>query len=237
MLVLALDTSTFQFEAALVSVTESGPVRVLASRSRATEKGMHSRLLPGLLEEMVAGAGRTLSDVEGFAAGLGPGSFTGLRTGLSTLKALAYATGRPIAGASSLASMSLSALDELGETGTAPLLVPVLDARRGQVYAGFHRPADGGVALAKGFDEQVLAPGALLERLDAEVGPVHLFGSGLKADAALLGDRRARPELPAFPSAVALARLCAPRLVEGDVRAALTLQPTYVRQDVTDRRS
>jgi tRNA threonylcarbamoyladenosine biosynthesis protein TsaB len=232
--ILALDTATWQLEAALVSVAPDASFRVLAAESRATAKGMHSRLLPSLLEEMLAGAGLTLADVGGFAAGLGPGSFTGLRTGLSTLKALAYATRRPMAGASSLAAMALAAADALEAADEAALLVPVLDARRGQVYAGFHRRAGRAIASEPALDDAVLGPGALLERLDAEVGPVHLFGSGLDADPRLSSDRRARPDLPAFPSAVAIARLCAPRLEGGDPRVALTLQPAYVRQKVTD---
>lgn len=226
MRILALDTATWQLSAALVEVEADGAFHVLAAESRVTGKGMHSRLLPRLLEDLVRSAGLAFDDVDGFAAGHGPGSFTGLRTGLSTLKALAYAGGRPAAGVSSLASMALAAADDLGDDAL-PALVPLLDARREQVYAGFYRCVGEGVEARS--PDAVLPPAEALEA--AGEGSV-LFGSGLLADDRLGGDPRARSDLPAFPSAPAIARLAAPILAGAGPESALSLQPAYVRQEV-----
>ncbi|MFL5272386.1 MAG: tRNA (adenosine(37)-N6)-threonylcarbamoyltransferase complex dimerization subunit type 1 TsaB, partial [Anaeromyxobacteraceae bacterium] len=142
MLVAALDTSTLTLSCALCELAGEA-VRIVAAREeRAPAKplpkgpaGGHGGRLPGVLLELLAEAGRDLRDVEAYAVGLGPGSFTGLRIGLATWKGLAYGRRRPLAGASSLAAMALAAAPSA--PGDA-LLVPLLDAKKGEVYAGFY---------------------------------------------------------------------------------------------------
>src|SRR5512145_577200 len=146
MLLAAVETSTLELSCALVEVAAGGRPRVLAAtaeRAAATGKGGgHGARLPQALLDLLAAAGRTLADVDGYAVGLGPGSFTGLRIGLATLKGLAYAQRRPIAGVSSLAAMALAAAPGAPE---GSVLVPLLDARKAEVYAGFYRAVPGGV--------------------------------------------------------------------------------------------
>ncbi|HTT72355.1 MAG TPA: tRNA (adenosine(37)-N6)-threonylcarbamoyltransferase complex dimerization subunit type 1 TsaB [Anaeromyxobacteraceae bacterium] len=235
MLVAALDTATLSLSVALCTL-EQGEVRLVGERlERAAARpgpqgptGGHGGRLPGALLELVEAAGQRLADLEGYAVGLGPGSFTGLRIGLATLKGLAYGQGRPIAGASSLAALALSAVPGTRE---GALLVPLLDAKKGEVYAGFYRVEEGRVVAA--LPEAALAPAALaarVEALAAEGFPVHLFGEGLAACGAAA---RGLPTLDTevvTPRALSVARLCAQALAQGyDPAKLFALEPHYVR--------
>src|SRR5512138_1272778 len=164
MLVAAVDTATLVLSCALVELSPGDPPRVVgASDERAPASGKgggHGARLPQALLDLLAASGRGLGDVEGWAVGIGPGSFTGLRIGLATLKGLAYARRRPVAGASSLAAMALAAAPD---APAGALLVPLLDARKGAVYAGFYRRDAGGVTPVQ--PEADLSPDALAERL------------------------------------------------------------------------
>jgi tRNA threonylcarbamoyladenosine biosynthesis protein TsaB len=121
---LALDTSTLTTSLALVRPDGS----VVASVSEGPPK-RQSDVLPSLIQSMVDGAGQPLAGVSGFMVGLGPGSFTGLRIGLSTLKGLAYAVSKPLVGASSLALLALEAPDSLECFSIAVV-------KKGELYVG-----------------------------------------------------------------------------------------------------
>jgi len=236
-LVAALDTATLTLSCALCEVSGGDARRICDRTERAPARpgprgptGGHGALLPGALGDLLTALDRRVGDIEGYAVGLGPGSFTGLRVGLATWKGLAYANRRPIAGASSLAALALAAAPEAPE-GT--LLVPLLDARKGEVYAGFYRVRRGGVEAEA--PEVALAPQALLERAAAlSLGGRHLlaFGEGYEAHRELLGGLpRLATEL-ATPPADAVARLAAIRLdgAPYDAAALYALEPHYIRK-------
>ena len=152
MKVLAIDTSTLTASAAVV---EDG--RVLA----AGESGIntHSAQLLHLIDDALATASTDLASIDAVAIGAGPGSFTGLRIGMATAKGLCFATGKPLWAVSSLAALALD-----GATSqTRPLVVvPVLDAARSEIFAGFYRIDPAGTAHSLAPD-QVLAPDLLAE--------------------------------------------------------------------------
>ena len=233
MLVAAVDTATLTLSCALVELSPSGP-SLLAERTEHSPArpppggpaGGHGAKLPGALHDLLVAADLRLPDIEGYAVGLGPGSFTGLRIGLATWKGLAYANRRPIAGASSLAAMALQAAEQ---APPGALLVPLLDARKGEVYAGFYRAASGRVEAV--HPEAALAPTALLDRL-AGLGAAVGFGEGYEAFHVELA--ASLPPLaggPATPSAWQVAVLAAPRLQGApfDQKALSALEPHTVR--------
>jgi tRNA threonylcarbamoyladenosine biosynthesis protein TsaB len=232
MLVAALDTATLMLSCALVDVGPGAPPRLRSSRSDpAPAKGApgatggHGGRLPGVLVELLEAEGLHIPDVEGYAIGLGPGSFTGLRIGLATWKGLAYANRRPIAGASSLAAMALAAAPGAPD---GAVLIPLLDAKKGELYAGFFRASGGGVEAVA--PEAALSPEALLARAAALPGAL-AFGDGCAAYAERLA---ALPRLTtevATPPALAVAALAAPRLAGAafDAQTLFALEPHYVR--------
>jgi tRNA threonylcarbamoyladenosine biosynthesis protein TsaB len=237
MLVAAVDSASLTLSCALCEVAGDG-VRVVAAREeRASGKagpqgptGGHGGRLPGALLELLAERGLALADVGGYAVGLGPGSFTGLRIGLATWKGLAYGRQRPIAGASSLAALALAAAPS---APAGALLVPLLDARKGELYAGFYR-AEGGLVSAAA-PEVALAPAALAERMAAladEGARPFACGEGLGAHAAALAALPRLDGAPATPPAAAVAALCAAALQGSAYDAArlYALEPHYVRK-------
>ncbi len=104
----------------------------------------HASLLNSFVRQAVAQAGKELKDLDGIAVSKGPGSYTGLRIGVSTAKGLAYALEIPLLASGTLenmasASTSNAAVRELITIhGDHLLLCPMLDARRMEVYAGFY---------------------------------------------------------------------------------------------------
>jgi tRNA threonylcarbamoyladenosine biosynthesis protein TsaB len=234
-LVAALDTATLTLSCALVDLAEGAPPRLRCERTeRAPLKAAagspvgHGGRLPGALGDLLTAEGIALPAIEGYAIGLGPGSFTGLRIGLATWKGLAYANRRPIAGASSLAAMALAAAPD---APAGALLVPLLDAKKGEVYAGFYR-AQGGTVHAQ-EPEAALSPAALVDRLATHGGGALAFGEGYAAfEAALAGKVRRLPTAVDAPSATAIAALAAPRLLGAayEAQALFALEPQYVRK-------
>jgi tRNA threonylcarbamoyladenosine biosynthesis protein TsaB len=234
-LVAALDTATLTLSCALVDLARGEEARLRCERTERTpakpeqgKLGGHSAVLPQALVDLLQAEGRTIPDVEAYAVGLGPGSFTGLRIGLATWKGLAYANRRPIAGVSSLAAMALAAA---GDAAPGALLVPLLDAKKGEVYAGFYRARDGGIVELA--DDAALPPAALAERVRAlGGGQVAAFGEGYDAYASLL-----EPALPRLatevrtPPAAAVAALVSETLLASgyDPQALFALEPHYVR--------
>ncbi len=238
MLVAALDTATLTLSCALCELS-GGEARLLCDRTEHASaragpqgpSGGHGGRLPGALRDLLVAVDRKLSEVEGYAVGLGPGSFTGLRVGLATWKGLAYANQRPLAGVSSLAAMALEAAPLAPE---GALLLPLLDARKGELYAGFYRRAGQGVEAEE--PDQALAPQAVLERAAAVAlggRSAVAFGEGYEACRALFsGTLPGLPGAPLTPPAHAVARLAARQLSGAgyDAAAVFAMEPHYVRK-------
>jgi len=124
-LILSIETST---TVCSVALTESESV--LAKEIRYTEQS-HSTHLTLLIEAVIKKAGVKMSDLAAVAVAEGPGSYTGLRIGLSTAKGLCYALGIPLIAVSTLHAMAFQ-VAKVDDSGA--LLVPMLDARRMEVY-------------------------------------------------------------------------------------------------------
>jgi tRNA threonylcarbamoyladenosine biosynthesis protein TsaB len=136
-------------------------------------------------------AGVTLSELEALAVDVGPGLFTGLRVGLATVKALAFALGLPVVTVTSLELLALAMarmrpLDDGPDAG--PVLVPVVDARRGLLFSARFAPKDDGVERTG--DERLCTPDELARDLRALVEGDRrclCFGDGARRYAELLG--------------------------------------------------
>ncbi|MGO8970359.1 MAG: tRNA (adenosine(37)-N6)-threonylcarbamoyltransferase complex dimerization subunit type 1 TsaB [Myxococcaceae bacterium] len=222
-MLLALDTSTLTLSLALV-----GPGRRLLAEEVHPPPRKQSEMLPGALGELLARHGLRLSDVDGYAVGLGPGSFTGLRIGLATVKALAYAHRRPVGGVSSLMALALQGPEH------TPLL-PAMVARKGELYVGHYRRE--GESLVQAAPEEAWTPSQLGAHLQAHPEARVLGPAALDVRDALVEAGATSEQLlpgPAFPSAWAVARLA--HIPATFVAEALfALEPHYLRASEAER--
>ncbi|MFV9647000.1 MAG: tRNA (adenosine(37)-N6)-threonylcarbamoyltransferase complex dimerization subunit type 1 TsaB, partial [Desulfobacterales bacterium] len=145
MKILAVDTAVKSCSVAIVD-KES----VLVEFTLGIEQ-THSKHLMEMINTAIKLSGIIVSELDGFAVTRGPGSFTGLRIGISSIKGLAAATRKPLVGVSSLDALAMQCVF------SQYLICPFLDARRGEVY--FSRYRFNGDVLKKEIDEQVLPPG------------------------------------------------------------------------------
>ena len=124
---------------------------VVLAETRSDTAGHRADLLV-LVDAVCTGAAIAPRDIEAVAIGAGPGSFTGLRIGMATAKGIAFAAGKPLWAVSSLAALAHAEL----EADPSGVVVAVLDARRGEVYAGAYQIVAGVVTLVG--EERVLPP-------------------------------------------------------------------------------
>ncbi len=162
MKILALDSSTPQGSVALLEND-----RIISQLSLKTDT--YSKPLMGLLDEVLACAETQLGDLDGFALTTGPGSFTGLRVGMSLMKGLILATEIPFVGVA-----TLEAIAACTQPGSQPVC-SVLDARKKEVYCARFKWENG--FLSRLSEDSVLPPEALCQKIDE---PTLFVGSGLK---------------------------------------------------------
>jgi len=232
-LVLAVDTSTAIGSVALV---DGGEVRAeLAARVSAK----HGETLLPNVARVCEEAGIRVEEVGLFAVGLGPGSFTGLRVGLATMKGLALARGTPLVGMCSLRVLAR------GVGPGARVVVPLVDAHKNEVFsAAYAEDAEG--ALVERVAPFHAGPGAASAQLIAGLGgaaaPLVLVGDAPESlrgpiEAALVAAGHvviAPPESADFPSAAALAREAERVFAQRGADELGALEPLYVRPpDIT----
>ena len=183
----------------------------------------HGELVLPMLERLLAQGGIPASALEAVAFGAGPGSFTGLRIACGVAQGLAFARGIPVLG--------VSTLEAIAEESGAGRAVVCLDARMHEVY--YAALEKGPAGWRETIEAQCVAPSAA--PLPAG-GGWHGCGNGFaayrEALAARLGPSLARIAPEAHPSAVAVARLAAPRLAAGQGVDAALAAPAYVRDKV-----
>lgn len=210
MRVLAVETSTLSGGAALLDGERVVGEYTLDVRLT------HSERLMAAIDQLLTDAGWTARDLEGLAVSVGPGSFTGLRVGLSTVKGLALALSVPVA-----AVPTLDAMAAMLPFAALPVC-PVLDARKREVYASRYRWD--GLAMRREWDYLAIAPDDLDRRLDE---PVIVVGDGADSLRSPLAHRIVPPRRGPAPAVVGA--LGHARLAIGETVAAAELAPIYLR--------
>ncbi|ADZ90401.1 tRNA (adenosine(37)-N6)-threonylcarbamoyltransferase complex dimerization subunit type 1 TsaB [Marinomonas mediterranea] len=221
--ILALDTST---PACSVALAINGAVLEdfrIAPRQ-------HNDLILPMLEQILAQAGISLSQLDAISFGRGPGSFTGLRISAGVVQGLAYGQDLPVIPVSTLKALAYEGYQETHDS----LWLPALDARMGEVYIGGYQfsESESGLAISEFLSERVCKPDAIggFGEDFAAIGSgwLHreIIESGLKRSASLLLDDRA-------PRAACIARLAEIDFNNGNVVDAYHAIPTYLRDEVT----
>jgi tRNA threonylcarbamoyladenosine biosynthesis protein TsaB len=169
-LILSLDTAT---EVRSVAITHGE--RVLACLGGRVQKESSASVLQDI-DEALAASGRKLGDIELFAVATGPGSFTGLRSGIATIKAFAATLNRPVSGVPTLHAIAAAC-------GIARRVLASLPAGRGEVFAQLLSVEEGNAVreLSEPFH---LSPASLLEKASMWGGDLTWAGAGAHAHAA-----------------------------------------------------
>jgi len=222
--ILALDTST---EFCSLALWQDGAVVV-----RETLAGQrHSELVLPMLDELLAAAGLTLTQLDGIAFGAGPGSFTGLRIACGVAQGLALGANLPVLGIG-----TLEALVQTQATTKDSKVIAALDARMGEIYhAAYTQSTEGWQPLC----EPTLCLPQQAPQLsgDGWVG----CGSGFDKYGEALGERYhgqiSRVDAGIYPHAREIAQLAAPRFAKGLGIDPADAAPLYIRNKVALKES
>ena len=220
--ILAIETATSVQAVALIDGEELCEHRV---RKVAYNHG--STLLKNV-DDVLESCQLELEDIDLFAVGLGPGSFTGLRVGLATAKGLSRATQRPIVGISSLAALAY------GPARACPqaTVLATIDARRREVYAGAYRWERGELACRQ--EDGAFPPAKWRECVQANLdGPLVQVGNGVERYESLRQwdhpDLQTLPPLLVHPSALSVALLGRDVARRQGTANRTELEPNYIR--------
>lgn len=186
----------------------------------------HSQRLLPALDFLLQETGLSMQDMQAVVVTQGPGSFTGLRIGLATARALAQGLGIPLVG---VPTLELWAASFAGHG----LIMPLLDARRQEFYMALYRKTAHSLELLIPPRQQPLA--GLAELLEPYKGEVFAVGDAVSRDAELLhkalGERlQMTPECHRLPRPAVLAQLGLERLRSGETSDYKQIRPLYLRQ-------
>ena len=225
MKILAIETSAKSVSAAVV---ENGVPLASAYQNMGLT---HSRTLMPLVDGMLSAAGLRVRDMDLLAAANGPGSFTGLRIGVSALKGLAWALEKPCCGVSTLAAMARNLAHMEG------LIICAMDARRNQVYNALFLAHDG--VLTRQCLDRAIGLAELAEEIKNRLEPKFVVGdgAGLCYNHLLEQDipcRMAPPQL-VMQNAVGVALAAEEMAAAGQVTTARDLVPVYLRLSQAER--
>ncbi|MBP2651131.1 MAG: universal protein YeaZ [Firmicutes bacterium] len=217
--ILALDTATLVSSVALATKDT-----LLGELTLETKKNHSEQLMPNI-EQLLERAGSAKHEIDAVAVSIGPGSFTGLRIGLATAKALAYAWQVPLIGVPTLTAMAF------GCPVPGAVLAPTLDAQKGNLYVGLYRGQGDKVIPIR--EPKVLSCAAAIAELESLAQPVVVMGEAVKLYksqlAASLHLVIAGPHL-VMPRAANIALIGLNMLEQGLTHDPMTLAPMYIRR-------
>ena len=232
MIVFGIDTSTNQGS---VAIAEDGK---LLSESFLPLNSSYSKTLINSLDDLLKKCKIGINDIDGFAVSIGPGSFTGLRIGLSTCKGFNLATGKPIVPVGTLDAIVesfLSAPESLKSTidnlqSSILFLCPILDAKKGEVYASIYKYEEG--KIKKVADDMAINPEKLCQKFNE---PAIFFGEGIKTYGDFIknklnGFAYFYNNMPKNSVASSIALLGGKKLERGDIEDSTALKPRYIRR-------
>ena len=222
MIILALESS-----ALTASVAVCDGERLLGEYT-INNGNTHSETLLPMVESLLKFLKLSVSDVDLFACSVGPGSFTGIRIGVATLKGLAFASEKPCVGVSTLEAMAYNLSVPNG------LICPVMNARRKQVYTALFREKDGN--LERLMPDSAISIAELDKLLDDYNEPVYLVGDGyditLQNLSHPVGDT---PQRLRYQSAASVAKAAWLAYRSGEYSSDGEISPIYLRPCQAER--
>lgn len=219
MIILGVETATSQ-----VGCAVGGVEGVLASFS-STRGRRHAETITPAIQFVCQQARVEMREISAVAVDIGPGLFTGLRVGIATAKAVAQALRVPMIGQSSLDLLAFPVRH------SNRVIVPVVDARRGEVFTAFYRQVPAGVQRLSPY--ALMTPADLASELLARPEDHLLVGDGAlryREHFGAIGDIEIGTAGNAYPSAAALVELAHPRAIREEFVQPWELEPLYLRR-------
>jgi len=213
--ILAIESSTKNCSVALFK-----DHNCLALMEEAGEQFIHSEKLHLFIDELLREQNFNIKDLSAIAVGAGPGSYTGLRIGLSSAKGIAFALGLPLISANSLEILSHTFLQEEDLAGEA-ILHPMIDARRMEVYTASYD--------LKGMELTPVEAQIIEEDIYSDSVPRYFFGDGASKFCPIF--QRANyffPELK-YPSAKALGEIANQKYLRQEFEDLAYFEPLYIK--------
>ena len=225
MLTLSFDTAA---KVATVAVCDGE--RILAVYS--INNGLtQSELILPMAENILKSLGLSFSDVELLATSVGPGSFTGVRMGVSLVKGIAFGHNTPIVGVSTIEALAYNL------KGLSGMIIPVMDARRGEVYTATFVGKDG--SLTRMNEDRAIPLTTLAEELRDTDAPIYLVGDGYAVAKKALSSLGIRtedtPPILCEENAASVAAVAAIKYSRGETIDDLSLSPLYLRLPQAER--
>lgn len=215
--ILHLETTTTNCS---VSLAKDG--KLLALKENASTGYSHAEELHPFIQEILKSADVVLSDLDAVAVSKGPGSYTGLRIGVSAAKGLCYALDIPLISTSTLRAIAMQTAPSEG------YIIPLLDARRMEVYSAVFDPA---YEPVRGVAAEVISEESFRKFLDA--GPCMLIGPGAAKCKNVLQHENASFHTTALPSAREMVRLAWTKWQNNEFEDVAYFEPYYLKDFVT----
>ena len=220
-IILNLETATTNCS---VSIAKNG--NVIALKELDTPNYSHSEQLHVFIQEVVQKASLTLSDINAIAVSKGPGSYTGLRIGVSSAKGLCFALDVPLISVATLKSLAHQEKED-----TYDFIIPLLDARRMEVYATVF---DSELNEIRETQAEIIDENSFSEF--AEKGKVLLVGSGAQKCQGLLEHSNIDFDIKAVPSANEMARLSFEKFKKQDFEDLAYCEPFYLKDFILQKK-
>ena len=190
----------------------------------------HSETLLPMTEVLLNSMKTDIDEIDVFAVSEGPGSFTGVRIGAATVKGFAHRKDKPCIGVSTLEALATNLA-----FGEDKIIIPVMDARRGQFYTAKFSFNEG--KLERISDDMAQSFEDFFEDVKSLNAKIYLVGDGYSAGRKLLGDEYSyeTPEKLRYQSAYSVAQIAYKKYLDGDRTSAEELRPTYLRLPQAER--
>lgn len=225
MKILAFDGTA---KAATVAVSEDEKILGLYT----VDNGLtQSELLLPMAENLLKSLKLKFSDIDIYATSVGPGSFTGVRIGVSLVKGLAFGRNVPC--------VSVSTIEALAEnlSGLRGIIVPCMDARRGQVYSATFRC--NGKEIERITEDRAIALSTLAEELKQYDEPIYLSGDGYQVAKVALTNAGIKleetPELLILENGASVAKVAKRKFDKGEFLSDSEISPLYLRMPQAER--
>jgi len=224
--ILAIDTSSIVATCAIMDDDK------LVGEYILNQKRTHSQKIMPMIKELLDSCNLELDDIDLFAAAKGPGSFTGLRIGIATIKGLAHVNNKKVVGIPTIDALAFNVPYCEG------IVVPMMDARRDRVYTGIYRWENNGLSIIK--EQDVIEVDKLIDILNKQNEKIVVNGDGATAykEKLLEGLNNKvifAPKSCNMARASSLCELAFFKAEKGELESYLTLVPEYLRKSQAER--